>query len=131
MQVQNDVRPSGASGAAKAAPDDVLLVPLTKPLVTHKGEVRELRVNIPDFGTFIELGEIAAMIKCGETADGQPIIKADIDKEKLMRWCVRLTGIDRALLATLAPIDGYRLSLAVTKVVGIFTEGNSQGGPTS
>lgn len=122
------VRLSGASeGAAKAAPpaSDTLLVPLSKPLVTHKGELRQIEVSIPDFGSFIELGEITSMVKCGENAEGQAIIRADIDKERLMRWCVKLTGLDRALLSTLAPVDGYRLTLAVTKVVGIFTEGNS------
>lgn len=129
----NDGRTGAHTGAAKAAPDvgDVLPVPLSKPLATHKGEVRQIDVRVPDFGDFIEIGEIESVLKTGETPDGQPILKSSIDRERLMRWMVKLTGIDRAILSTLPPLDAYRVSLAVTKVVEIFSVGNFKGGPTN
>ena len=80
-------------------------------------------MKVPDFGTFIELGEIETVLKSGENADGQPILRSVIDKQKLMAWCVRLTGIDRALLSTLAPADGHRLALTVMRIVEIFSTG--------
>lgn len=133
MQSQTDMRPGGANGAAGAAPGsgDLLRVPLSKPLPTHKGDVRDLAVRIPDFAEFIELGEITSVLRFGETPEGQPILKTQIDRDKLMAWAARLTGVDRAILGTLPPVDSYRLSLAVTRVVEIFTQGNSPSGLTS
>lgn len=129
----NEQRQPGANGAAAAAPGsgDVLRVLLSRPVPTHKGELRELAVRVPDFGEFIELGEITSVLRFGETPDGQPILKTQIDRDKLMAWAVRLTGVDRVILGTLPPPDAYRLSLSVTRVVEIFTQGNSPSGLTN
>lgn len=107
----------------EAPAGEAIPVPLSKPLLTHKGELKALEVRVPDFGTFIELGEIERVLKHGENDAGQPILKSEIDKERLMAWCVKLTGIDRALLSTLAPADGHRLSLIVMRLVEIFSTG--------
>ncbi|MDQ8700219.1 hypothetical protein [Hyphomicrobium sp. LHD-15] len=98
-------------------------VPLSRPLKTHQGDVREIVLRKPQFGEFIEIGPVENLVF--SNADGEARqMESKIDLQRLMRWASRLSNIDQIVLSTLDPIDGYNLSKAVVEAVNVFVVGN-------
>ncbi len=127
-----------ASGAAvplqtsRADPtrDACATVQLSRPLTTHRGDVSEIALRKPNFGDFIDLGQVENL-RFSQSEDGAKQQESVIDFERLMRWAVRLSGIDRVILSTLDPIDAYELSKAVIQIANVFILGNLQSVQTS
>lgn len=98
-------------------------VPLSKPLSTHQGDTTQIILRKPNFGEFIEIGPVENLVYSNNDADNRQM-ESRIDFEKLMRWACKLSGLDRIILSSLDPIDGYALSKAVVEIVNVFVVGN-------
>jgi hypothetical protein len=100
-------------------------VPLSKPLSTHQGDTTQIILRKPNFGEFIEIGQIENLVYTNSDG-GTRQMHSDIDFERLMRWACKLSGLDRIILSSLDAQDGYALSKAVVEIVNVFVVGGLQ-----
>jgi hypothetical protein len=133
MMMKPDIRSVSDRVAAAASPPAETVVELSRPLATHKGEVRKIVLRQPHLSDYIEIGDIDCVAAAGvDESTGQPrSMEVKTNREALISWAVRLSGLDRTILGTLAPEDSGALIQAVRIAILPFSRGNSPSGPTS
>lgn len=110
-------------------------IPLSRPLVTHQGDVSFLTVREPTLSDYIVLGDIDTPVAT-EFVDGTAtVLRTHTFMEALIGWTVALTGLDRIVLGRLSAADSGALFAAVRTAIEPFTKGgavgNSQSAPTN
>ncbi len=128
-----EVREVGSATIHEVAPvaSQEVVIELSRPLPTHHGDVKKIILRKPNYGEFIELGQVENLRFTQATENSPKVMESVIDFERLMRWAVRLSNIDRIILETLDPIDGYKLSKAVIEITNTFVMGNSSSAESS
>jgi len=93
-------------------------VPLSKPLLTHKGNVNELELNEPSAGSFFDHGEPFKMKVTGKTLDD-----LEYNNKAMLGFLADMSGIDQLLLKSLTGGD-YILARnsAVLLIMGVVGE---------
>lgn len=99
-------------------------VPLSRPLVTHRGDVHEITLRAPTFGDFIDLGEVTRMFAVPSERNPEEMgqVELKVDRAAVMRWAVRLSGHDQVILSTLSANDAQRLMAPIVQLVAAFTK---------
>jgi hypothetical protein len=121
--------PNSGSGAV------LKRIPLSRPLVTHQGDVSFLTLREPTLSDYIALGDIDTPVAT-EFVDGvATVLRTHTYMDALIGWTVSLTGLDRIVLGRLSAVDSGALFAAVRSAVEPFTKsgvaGNSQSAPTN
>lgn len=123
-----------AVGAAPASAAGSTVIPLSKPIATHKGTVSEIVIRPPTFTDYIQIGDIDTPVISGK-ADGDPgqdvSVVVRTNYAAIMRWASALTGLDQIVLSQLAPHDAGLLMRHVRLALAPFQQGNSPAAPTS
>ena len=91
----------------KIADDGAHVVPLSKPLTSHQGQLTELRLRPPTFKDFMDLGDPSTLI----LGTGAMIPQDDFDIIK--SYIVRLSGVDELLLGPASIRDAKAMRDAV------------------
>lgn len=114
----------GAANAATQLPPGSTIVELSQPLVTHKGDVRQIVLKPITVGDFIDCGAIETVRVLSLDEAGQPKeMEHRINNEALIEWATRLTGLDRLIISSMTA-DGPKLLRAVRLAVAKFEAGN-------
>lgn len=117
-----------AVGHSADSPAIAATITLSRPLPTHKGDVRAIQLRKPTFGEFIEIGPVENLVFTNGDDDSRRM-ESRIDLQRLMKWAVRLSDIDQLVLSSLDPADGYALSKAVVEIVNVFVVGGNFKSP--
>jgi hypothetical protein len=88
-------------------------VPLSKPLKTHNGEVRELALRGLSASDIVEMKTSPFQVLRREGGDVELIIKYDV----MMKYLSRLSGVDDLLLGAM---DGNDFQVACNKVGDVW-----------
>ncbi|MGE0699266.1 MAG: phage tail assembly protein [Hyphomicrobiaceae bacterium] len=89
---------------AMLARQDLKKQPLSKPIRTHQGELRELTLRDPVAADYIEIGKVPFDVR-GADEDR----RATVDFKVAAQWAAALTGLDAILLGQLAAKDWLAL----------------------
>ena len=120
-------RPQAGNGVERGGAQ----VRLTRAIETIDGPVTTLTLREPTFGDWLDCGELNSAVAVTDGAGGQPgRIEIQTNREAVMRWLARLSGLDQAVLTQLTMTDFRQAHLALQRIVGDM-EGNSASAPTS
>ena len=114
-----DAGPAGAPVAEEAFLD-LYRVELSKPIQSHKGQMRTVVIREPNAGDYIEIGRFPFDIR-GEGEDR----RANIDFTLAGKWVARLTDLDDILIKQLASRDFLAL---VGRINTILTQAGADVG---
>jgi hypothetical protein len=90
-------------------------VKLSRPLVTHKGELKELTLREPTARDFIEINKLPVRFKIDAEGGGREVM---VDYETLFRWASHLTDIGVDILGTLKKRDVQSIVEAIQEILG-------------
>lgn len=117
------IPPSAAPAAAGAFAAEV---PLSKPLVTAKGEMSVLRLKVPAYSDIMELGEVdkVYVIEIDPVTNRPAKMETAVDRRAVVQWASRLTGLGEIEIGSLTMKDGLALEMAIRRIVGAAQKGN-------
>ena len=110
------------------------MIELSQRVWTHKGETTQIILRKVTTGDYIDIGEIDTVyvLEIDDSTKRPTKFEHALNREALMEWMVRLSGIDRLILRELPLVDGKKLMAAVRSLVMEFVQaGNSQSAPES
>jgi hypothetical protein len=106
-------------------PSDPFLLRLTKPLQTHKGQVREIMFRAPVGRDYIDIQALPFDLRGGD--ESRRIV---IDYAKSARWVSALTGLDEIVIGNM-PREDFLAAVAKANDLlmgeGLDKMGNSGG----
>lgn len=101
---------------------DPMVLKLTRPIKTHHGDQRELRLREPNAGDYIAIGRVPWEVR----GDGEDR-RAMVDFKIAGQWASRLTNLDDILIGQLSAPDWLALVARVNALLvsaGIENVGN-------
>lgn len=98
-----------------------ITVKLSEPLMTHKGEVRELDLKEPKGRSFVAHGEPFSVHPKGES------VNVEYNNESMMKFLADMCGIDSVILGNMTASD-YRAArdAATLIIMGLVGDRPSQ-----
>jgi len=114
--------PAAAPIEAPEADFDLYTLALSRPLRTHKGEVRTLVIREPTAADYIEIGRVPFDVR-GENEDR----RAQIDHKCAGEWVARLTDLDEIVIGGMASRDWLAMVGRINAILmnaGIDAMGN-------
>lgn len=112
---------AAAAVSAAARGDDPNVINLSKPMVTHQGNVSRLSIRTPNAGDYIDMGGYPFKAR----GVGSSNMELEIDFAKTAAWMARLTDVDEVLLRQLPQRDFIQ---GVEKVIAIVSaQGDDMG----
>ncbi len=125
QQAANNPHPDAPSVTSETPSVGINTIELTKPITSHKGQLRELTLRPPTFADYIEIGDVDAVV-ASLGADNRPSeMRAVTNHDAMLKWAVALTGHDRVVLSHLTPGDAGELMRRVRLALAPFAQGNS------
>lgn len=121
-----------APHASRAAPpvDERMTVELSRPIVTHKGDVRVLQIREPKFEDWINCGPVNRRIVLDPRENGgRTGVEIVEDATALLKWMMALTGLGRIVLETMPLADSRKLAAKVMALIEDIERGNSSSEP--
>ena len=119
---------SGAGAIAAPLRTIVSTIELSKPLPGHNGEISRIELREPEFGDWIECGDIheTTVIDPGGMARGEPgAARVAVRPEAVAKWFQRLSGVPYASLTKMSMKDARAVLGEVVALVGSLDAGNS------
>lgn len=116
------------SAAARSA----VQIELARPITGHKGLINVISLREITLGDWIDCGPVQRkVVRDPRMTDGYVTVESIDDREALMRWMIRLSGIDEAMIRTLSGVDGQAVAMETLALVAEFEAGNFKAAPTS
>jgi hypothetical protein len=84
---------------------DPMMVKLRKPIKSHNGELREIKIREPKAGDFMSLGSMPLVVRGGGT-EAQEV---SVDFKRMGAWAEALTGHDQLILSQMGTPDWFEL----------------------
>jgi hypothetical protein len=123
--IDEAIAPVAAAAAGDEQPDGSVTVQLSRPLNTHAGEARSIRLRPIKYVDVVEIGEVDRVFGSEIDANGKPArMEHALDREAMMRWMVRLTGLDRIVLGEMSLADGRKVETAIRRMLMLVAQGN-------
>src|SRR5690606_1066138 len=119
-----------APGAAGAQPRNIVsTIELAKPLPGHHGEITRIELREPDFGDWIECGDLheTTVIDPAGMARGEPgAARVTLRPEAVAKWFQRLSGLPYAAIAKMSLKDARAVLGEVADLVESLDVGKSR-----
>ena len=112
-----------------AAPRNIVsTIELSKPLPSHNGDIAVIELREPEFGDWVECGDIheTTVIDPAAMARGEPgAARVTLRPEAVAKWFQRLSGVPFASLAKMSLKDARAVLGEVVDLVGSLDVGKS------
>lgn len=116
------------AGTTAAPRNIVCTIELSKPLPSHNGDIAVIELREPEFGDWVECGDIheTTVIDPAAMARGEPgAARVTLRPEAVAKWFQRLSGVPFASLAKMSLKDARAVLGEVVDLVGSLDVGKS------
>lgn len=119
---------AGIADLPGAPPRNVaVVIDLETPLPGHRGEVHAIELRKPEFGDWLECGDIHETLihdPRGMQAGDGGAVQVKVNHEAVGKWFARLSGQPMAAITKLSMPDARRVLKEVVALVGSLDAGN-------